>query len=109
MKTMTKIVSTESQNTKDFKIPDKNALDLLAASSAGDIRACINSLQFYCTNGKILIADSSFSLSKDMIIFSSKKIFRTSLGERKTSLSKREVFSSTYLESSDIKGREVFY
>ena len=73
MKTMTKIVSTESQNRKDFKTPDKDTLDLLAASSAGDIRACINSLQFYCTNGKILIADSSFCLSKDMIIFSSKK------------------------------------
>lgn len=57
MKTMTKIVNTESQNRKDFKIPKKDTLDLLAASSAGDIRACINSLQFYCTNGKIF-ADS---------------------------------------------------
>eukprot|EP00112_Aurelia_sp_Birch-Aquarium-sp1_P012789 Seg2695.4 transcript_id=Seg2695.4/GoldUCD/mRNA.D3Y31 product="Cell cycle checkpoint protein RAD17" protein_id=Seg2695.4/GoldUCD/D3Y31 len=50
MKTMTKIVNTESQNRRDFKIPKKDTLDLLAASSAGDIRACINSLQFYCTN-----------------------------------------------------------
>ena len=73
MKTMTKIVNIESQTRKDFKTPSKDALDLLATSSAGDIRACINSLQFYCTNGKIFIPDSYFNLSKDMSIFSSRK------------------------------------
>lgn len=34
----------------EINIPNKDVLDLLATSSNGDIRSCINSLQFYCTD-----------------------------------------------------------
>lgn len=51
MKTINKIVDVEAQlNAKNFKLPSKDMLDLLVSSANGDIRACINSLQFYCTN-----------------------------------------------------------
>ncbi|XP_065069289.1 cell cycle checkpoint protein RAD17-like isoform X2 [Rhopilema esculentum] len=49
VKCLTKIVNTESQ-LNNINVPSKDALDLLISSNAGDIRACINSLQFYCTN-----------------------------------------------------------
>ena len=56
---VTKLFSRFSliQHSKTFKQPTKDTFDLLATSSSGDIRACINALQFYCTRGK-LIANS---------------------------------------------------
>ncbi|XP_066916374.1 cell cycle checkpoint protein RAD17-like [Clytia hemisphaerica] len=49
-KTMLKISTAESKENADLVIPSKDVLSLLATSSNGDIRACINSLQFYCTD-----------------------------------------------------------
>ena len=39
----------------DIIIPSKDVYDLLAGSSNGDIRSCINSLQFYCMQCKFPI------------------------------------------------------
>ena len=36
----------------EINIPNKDVLELLASSSNGDIRSCINSLQFYCTDSE---------------------------------------------------------
>ena len=39
----------EAQGMGDIMFPDKRTLDLIIADSAGDIRNCVNSLEFACT------------------------------------------------------------
>ena len=54
VKALAAIASCESVNgVRKFSVPDKTALTSLAVSSAGDIRAAINALQFACLNSKL--------------------------------------------------------
>lgn len=39
----------------DINTPSKDVLELLATSCNGDIRSCINALQFYCTDRKWIV------------------------------------------------------
>ena len=48
-KCMTKIVRDESKLNPDMEIPTKQVYDSIVSSCSGDVRSCINSLQFYCT------------------------------------------------------------
>ncbi|XP_057299668.1 cell cycle checkpoint protein RAD17-like isoform X2 [Hydractinia symbiolongicarpus] len=51
-KAMDKIVSEESKS-HEITIPSKDIYEMIAASSNGDIRSCINSLQFFCTDCRL--------------------------------------------------------
>lgn len=89
-KAMDKIVSEESKS-HEITIPSKDTYEMIAASSNGDIRSCINSLQFFCTDCRLNDASVSKKNGKNKAKTKGKRTTRS----KNTSSSKQneEVFS----------------
>eukprot|EP00794_Sanderia_malayensis_P008271 gene8271-9154_t len=79
-KALSKIIQEENKHSSTtFSMPSKDTLDLIATNSAGDIRACINSLQFFCTNERVSSDKSRITSTKPLK--SSKKSKSTKVKE----------------------------
>merc|ERR1719354_752962 len=73
-KCMMRIVNEESK-TNDIDVPTKETYDSIASSCNGDIRSCINSLQFACT--KIIVSLPQKTVAKNKNVENSKSKEKT--------------------------------
>ena len=64
VKALTRIAAVEAQGERRFSVPDKVALESLAESAGGDIRAAINALQFSCLNDNVDLREAFHSTNK---------------------------------------------
>ena len=64
VKALTRIAVVEAQGERRFSVPDKIALESLAESAGGDIRAAINALQFSCLNDNVDLREAFHSTNK---------------------------------------------